>query len=395
MAIPFLNNITLNDYEIQNFKVHVSAVAPTAAKGQMYLNSVTNLLNYHNGTAWIPSGLLDLQAVTSLGSATTLDITIGQSLTFGEGGTSLLDGTTTRAQLTHAQKIKLTAPIIELPSDAVISWNTGGTIQSSVSYLNILSEGQVTISGKYGAQLPTIVLTTDGLGFSSQNQATTSRAFFKTTNVTAQTYFEIPNTTGTSRVIPISVNGYYADNAGLITVPEYVEVDTLDSVTGRGNVTTNDITVGDLIVSGDLTVNGLVTTVNTETINLADNIIVLNSNETAAPTQNAGIQIERGTSNNRTMQWNESTDVWEVEVSDGVYWPIVYDTGAVFAYKQNITVSSIITHSLNSRDLIIQLFDSVTYETVYADVVRTSVNTATVTFAGTPPNPIRVLVNKI
>ena len=63
-------------------------------------------------------------------------------------------------------------------------------------------------------------------------------------------------------------------------------------------------------ISGNLTVSGTTTTVNTETINLADNIILLNSNEAGAPTQNAGIEIERGTSTNVQFVWDETGDRW-------------------------------------------------------------------------------------
>ena len=64
-------------------------------------------------------------------------------------------------------------------------------------------------------------------------------------------------------------------------------------------------------------------------------------------------------------------------------------------YAVTITDTATITHGLSTRDLIIQLYDSVTYETVYADVDRVSTSQATVTFATTPSNSIRVLVQKI
>lgn len=71
-----------------------------------------------------------------------------------------------------------------------------------------------------------------------------------------------------------------------------------------------DFNAQNLTVAGDLTVSGTTTTVNTETIALADNIIVLNSNEASAPSQNAGIEVERGTSTNVLFQWNETDDNW-------------------------------------------------------------------------------------
>jgi len=47
------------------------------------------------------------------------------------------------------------------------------------------------------------------------------------------------------------------------------------------------------------------------------------------------------------------------------------------------------------NDTIIQLVDTVTHETVYADVDRISTTQATITFATTPTNSVRVLVQKI
>jgi len=72
-----------------------------------------------------------------------------------------------------------------------------------------------------------------------------------------------------------------------------------------------DATVGrNLIVTGDLTVSGTTTTVNTETINLADNTIVLNSNATGSATENGGIEIERGDDTNVSFLWDETNDRW-------------------------------------------------------------------------------------
>ena len=71
-------------------------------------------------------------------------------------------------------------------------------------------------------------------------------------------------------------------------------------------------TTGNVIVGGDLTVNGTVTSVNSTTVELGDNILLLNSGETGSPTANAGLEIERGLSANVFFRWNETTDKWEV-----------------------------------------------------------------------------------
>jgi len=71
-------------------------------------------------------------------------------------------------------------------------------------------------------------------------------------------------------------------------------------------------TTGNVIVGGNLTVNGTVTSVNSTTVELGDNILLLNSGETGSPTANAGLEIERGTVANVFFRWNETTDKWEV-----------------------------------------------------------------------------------
>ena len=64
-------------------------------------------------------------------------------------------------------------------------------------------------------------------------------------------------------------------------------------------------------------------------------------------------------------------------------------------YAATITANATVTHSLGTKDVIVQLYDVTTFETVYADIDRTTVNAFTVSFGATPTNSIRVLVQKI
>ena len=54
--------------------------------------------------------------------------------------------------------------------------------------------------------------------------------------------------------------------------------------------------------------------------------------------------------------------------------------------------STVVTHNLGTRDVIVQLYDMSTYDTVYADVSRTTTNTITVAFASTPSNSVRYMI---
>lgn len=96
-------------------------------------------------------------------------------------------------------------------------------------------------------------------------------------------------------------------SAGLGTLNSYLYVDdgNLHMATNSGDFMVD----GSLVVSGDLTVHGTTVTLNTETLQVEDNIIVLNKNIAGTPTLNAGLEVERGTSPNvYPILWDESID---------------------------------------------------------------------------------------
>jgi len=161
----------------------------------------------------------------------------------------------------------------------------------------------------------------------------------------------------------------------------------------------NNVTVGgNLLVSGNLTVSGTTTTVNTETINLADNIITLNSNATGTPSENAGIEVERGDSSNVSLRWNEGSDIWEYTKDGSNFKTIQSIQESTFATSigDGSATSYTVTHNLGTKDVIVQLYDVSSNDTVFADVVRTSTTVVTVSFSSAPStNDIRVLISKI
>ena len=51
MAIPFLNNINLNDNELQNAKLHITGSSPGDNQGQIYLHNTQNKFKVYT-TGW-------------------------------------------------------------------------------------------------------------------------------------------------------------------------------------------------------------------------------------------------------------------------------------------------------------------------------------------------------
>lgn len=148
-------------------------------------------------------------------------------------------------------------------------------------------------------------------------------------NGTWQNIGDIYDVQGTTNEITVSI----VNGVATIGLPDDVTI-------------TNDLGVGgDLTVTGDLTVNGTVTSVNTETVNIADNMVLLNSNVTGSPTENAGIEVERGTSANVQLRWNESTDKWQV-TEDGTNYVNIALAG------DSITTSQITDFTEASQDVV-------------------------------------------
>ena len=341
MAVKYLTSLDLRTNELQYASIHPLTTAPTALSaqlGQVYFNTVDNKLKIYTSNGW-----------QTVGGVT--------SITAGSG--------------------------IDVSSDTLTGiFTVSHTDTSSVSSLT--ASGRTYVTG----------LTFDTFGHVTGFTTGTE------TVVDTNTTYTLTVTDGPTNDANINLvaggSGSGTVSANIVGTDDQI----LIGVTG-GSIKigfTQDVIIPrHLTVTGNLTVSGTVTTVNTETINLADNIITLNSNATGTPTESAGIEVERGADDNRSLIWNETNNRWELQANDGNYYPIGYVTGAdSYATSIGGATSITVTHNLNTRDVDVQLYDNATYETVIADVVRATVNTLTVSFNTAPSAAsIRVLVKKI
>ena len=123
-----------------------------------------------------------------------------------------------------------------------------------------------------------------------------------------------------------STNLYFTDTrarsaisggTGVTYTPSTGVIEIGQDVATTSDVTFNDATFdGEVTIEGDLTVKGTTTSVNSNEVNIGDSIILLNSDETSTPSQNGGIEIERGTSDNVRFVWDEVNDRWSAEIYD-------------------------------------------------------------------------------
>ena len=89
---------------------------------------------------------------------------------------------------------------------------------------------------------------------------------------------------------------------------------TFQSPPAIGVTAANTGTFTDVVISGNLTVQGTTTSIDTTELNVGDNLITLNADlpSNTAPTQDAGIEINRGSATDVSLIWDEANDKWTV-----------------------------------------------------------------------------------
>jgi len=190
------------------------------------------------------------------------------------------------------------------------------------------------------------------------------------------------------------------------------------TVEGDADIDGNLLVGGNTTITGDLTVNGTTTTINTQTVEIEDNVIEINSNQTGTPATNliGGLEINRGDEDNYQLVFVENTsdfrigqvgdlqpvltrdEVGNLDEGDILVWDNTDNRAVGKTYDElnlpNKFAASIeiatdqtytITHNLNSTDVIVSLKDITSgsnslNEMIYADIKTTGANTITVAF---------------
>ena len=442
MSVKFLNNIDLNKNQLQNAVIQPLATAPGSPnEGQIYWNTVDELLYIYDGEDWVPVG--DVHTIEA--NSININGTVTASLSSATTNPPLLevnetdDGTNTGGNGENDHGV---VDLRVLETDGIFDGNSADSA--------VVAKAQLLVRSKhifdYLHEYVTISGTTNEIDvFSNDTTTYATPAAQLNPGITEGSTIKIglpadviiqndasvnppSGETGTAGDASLTVKG--------ITILGRDGFPTADTVTIYGDTTlgtsgnnvdltvNGDTTLGvqaaantvqihgdtiigdvnnakDLTVYGDLTVEGTTTTVNSETVTIADNFILLNSDVdgVASFQSNAGIEIKRD-SDNVALRWNETTDKWQVTENGTNYYNIVTGKDQIVTSIGNGSATSfLVTHNFNTRDVMVQIYDNTTYDTVMADVIR-GVNHVQITVAnitGNIPatNGLRVLIQRL
>ena len=326
-------------------------------KGDVGLGNVDNTSDASKPISTATQTALDLKAPLASPTFTgTVTIPTGASITAptglvkGDVGLGNVDNTsnaTERAATATLTNKTLTSPVINTPTGIVKGdVGLGNVDNTSDASKPVSTATQTALDLKANLNSPTFTGTvtlpdnTVALG-----TKTTGDYVATITGGTGVTSSAATSGEGTTHSLSIGQAVATTDNvtfAGVtadlikIGVTAAGEIDTTS-----GNLTIDSaggtVTVDDnLTVTGNLTVSGTTTSVNTETLTVDDNIIVLNNNVTGAPSENAGIEVERGSSTNVALRWNETSDKWEITADGSTYADIATEAYAAAQTPQTL-----------------------------------------------------------
>lgn len=414
MAILYKSNIDLGGLQLQNAALHPTDTAPSSpSEGQVYFDTSANDKKVYvwDGTVWVDvSG--DIRSISS-GTLNTM------SITNGSGGNAVIE-------LDHLGIEDLTAPTKNGSGfDGILFYDTSN---SATKWLSVADSSGIEIDNQtlQLANIPNTSLTNSSLTVTAGNGLTDggsiSLGSSGTLNVGAGTGISVAADAvalkGADSLTDNTISMWDDDNGELVD----------SSITDDGT-TVNIGTESDsrnVVVSGNLTVSGTTTTVDSNTVNIGDSILTLNSDiaASASPSEDAGFEVDRGAETNVSFLWKEGANPYwsvggELRIETVDLKSTVLPGDAVLlqsstsgqtvkratvtalgnalglgghsivlnaAQRDNVSKSGntyTVTHNLGSKLVHVQVVDSTTYETVFVEVARTTTNAVEVRFADT------------
>jgi hypothetical protein len=423
MAIPFLNHLDLRSTaELRNALLHkTTSASATDAEGAIIYDTGDNTAKLYNGSAWVNLG----------GDITAVNTNSGSGLS---GGTT--SGAATLQVVVDDTTVEISTNTIQAKTAAIADGGTGlatadqihtfvttyadpaGTDNSTDVTLETTSHNYLSISGQE-ITLGAIELGSTGqditgtlpIDHGGTGQTTAANAANALLNVSQGGALAIGDSSDTITIAGnLVVTG---DTTYSNETIQIVEDNTLAFRAGDGNAHEILLTAADATADRTITLPNSTGTV-ALTNNISDSTITITAGDGLVTggtfTLNGGaaeITIDHeDTSSQASVNGSGRTYIQDITLDTyghvtgiGTATETVTNTDNQLGTAASlIDVSNMgsntvaaINHALDSKNIIVQMYDAVTGNIVFADVDHTDDNNVSITFAVTPTNDIRVV----
>jgi len=475
MARKFLVSLDLNQNELLNARIQNLATPPSSPmEGQIYYDTTVGdkSIYFWDGATWVDVGgdLRSIVAGMGISVSGTRDITVNtvyDDSSIGVNGSNQLyikAGGVTNAMLANSSLSVIAGAGLSGGGSVSLGGSTTLNIGAGTGITVNADTVQLDTASTRNTDHASVVLTA-GAGLTGGGDITASRTF----------------AVGAGTGIAVNADDVALANAGSLTANKILKWD--GTQLANSTITDDGTTV---TIASNLTVNGNITYINSNIVEIGDAIILLNKDETGVPTQSAGFEVERGLYPNVSFLWNEGAGyfttvdqpfhIGSIAAAGGAYTGnkyLVADGGVVkyltaaelavdivgsitFVEGNGIDISVVgstvtisaetasttnegivelatdaeanlmvdttravtpsnlaslryvttgplttstnmtITHNLNTKDIIVQVYEIATGDTVECDCIRTSLTQMTLMFAQpVTANTLRILLIKI
>jgi len=422
-----LTNLDLNKNQLINGAIHNVATDPTGGTyqlGQIIYNTTDLKIKTWDGSSWTGAASGSMSSFDfAADTGTTATIVDGNTITVAGSGsvaTAISSNTVTisLADVTNA----------ELQNDSITLTNTDG-------HLTFANSGVVALGGSLAIETSGLVDTTtaqtiagvktfsDNAIFNGDLTVNGTTTTLDTTNLLVQDALIVvakDQATGTLDAGIVIERGSDSSQAMIWDESEnrfaFADVGSEDGGTS-GNVTISSyakLKTGDLEVAGNLTINTIgantsPTVVLTETsgtvekstiAELFDGNAVLSLSASGTTPLNLSVDASTG-----AVALSGSVDLaTSAQAVSGTDTDVLLTPASLRATEAVMdiagdasTTSFALTHSMGTRQVIVQIYNADTYETVYADVKRNTDDQVTVDFGFAPDasTDFKVLIKSI
>jgi len=409
MATKFVTNIDLNQNQILNGRLESLASDPGSGnfEGRLIYNTTEDVIKVYTGSAWrkaIHALASNTNALTVSESNGTATYSIANSVASGDAG--LLSGTD-KQKLDDATSVNTASKLAIRDGSGRLQVSTPAADLDAANkaYVDAARTGLDVKASVRAATTVALTLSSDlenGDTLDGVTLATGDRVLVKNQGTGAENGIYIVAASGAPS------RSTDADSNAEVTPGMFTFVEEGTTNADSGWVMTNDgaITVGTTaltfalfsvagtIFAGDgLSKSGDVLNVNTK----SDGGLQITSDEleikvdagtggletTAGGLAITTVNITEGGTNAATEA--DARDNLAATSASGLT-----TTTPTIARIASDTIgdgsatSFVITHNLGTRDVVIQVYDAASYDTIIADTIRTSTTTATITFSTAP-----------
>jgi len=457
MAIPFLNNINLSDNQLLNAKLQVDTTAPTAAAGQIYFNSTDGVARYHNGTTWVDIPRKISVGGTALAYSQAIDLVAGTNVGIAEASgvitissTDQFQGTVTSvSSSTTGDALDVTVTDATTTPDLAFTWAGDATkyvnglgnlvafpttdnynywtLSDGSTSTNITSTGVATFQGTDDEVEVAEASGTVTIGLPDDVTIGGNLTVTTALDMTDGQINNLANGTASTDAVNLGqVQGLIAGTGQFQGGYDATNDPGSPVISGSSNIALNTGDFYVVTVDGDITFSDQTISVEVGDLIFANTDIAANSNpastdytfviqdQNIAGEGTSDAATEKGVAGFNSAHFSVtangfvSADIYGggsalgIVPSGGIATTFLRGDGTWANPNSANTYADTITDSVSGTtfdhglgdDVIVQLYDTTTKETVYADVERNG-NYLNITFASTPTNSIRVLVQKI